>query len=72
MRCRVYLTGMSKKHFEAAAAKIRGMMEESQVTLDNQLRQRALAAAEVFASVASEFNPRFDRARFFTACGIVL
>lgn len=50
---------MTKQHFIAAADRI------------SKLEDRAAAriAADVFCSVAAQFNPRFDWARFMKACG---
>jgi hypothetical protein len=67
---------MSKKHFEALAAKI----NERVKTLRNSdlaspaEKGTALAAIEIIvgdlAEVCADANPRFDTRRFLTACGI--
>lgn len=51
---------MSKKHFEALASEIR--------TIFNTAERHAAAVA--VAKVARQFNPRFDTARFYAACGV--
>lgn len=56
---------MTKKHFEAAAR----LIETAGDDQDESLQARQFAA-HVFALVAEETNPRFDRARFLKACGL--
>jgi hypothetical protein len=51
---------MSKKHFVAMAKEISLMPNKAQ----------ALATAIAFCKVAQTANPRFDQARFLTACGV--
>jgi hypothetical protein len=51
---------MSRKHFEALAKYIRGIM-------DSHAR---LQAAIAVASACKEANPRFDTDKFFIACGV--
>ena len=51
---------MSRKHFIAMAKEINAMQD----------RRSARLVAEAFAAVASAVNPRFDFARFYTACGV--
>jgi hypothetical protein len=51
---------MSRKHFEALAKYIRGIM-------DSHAR---LQAAVAVASACAEANPRFDTEKFFNACGV--
>ncbi len=51
---------MSRKHFEALAKYIRGIM-------DSHAR---LQAAVAVASACAEANPRFDTEKFFIACGV--
>ncbi len=51
---------MTKKHFVALAAGIRGIGDP---------KARAEAAA-VVARVALDSNPRFDSARFYSACDL--
>ena len=51
---------MSRKHFEALAKYIRGIM-------DSHAR---LQAAVAVASACAEANPRFDTDKFFKAYGV--
>lgn len=51
---------MTRQHFEAIAAQIRAILNP----------EHRLSAACAVASAAAQFNPRFDSARFFTACGV--
>lgn len=65
---------MTKKHFEAAAAKIRGMYEHANsvrsVNISDAVAidREASAIRDFFINLACEFNPRFDSARFEAAC----
>jgi len=67
---------MTIKHFEAAAELIRGMRASAAAmrrdlndeTTARSLELRADGAEDVFVSVASEANPRFDSVRFRQAC----
>lgn len=54
---------MTKMHFEAFAREVR----ES----NRSVEERA-AMAWLVVRVASQFNPRFDSARFFKAAGLSL
>ena len=54
---------MTKMHFEAAAAIVRGMIDAGFSDID-----RALVARR-YAQLFRTFNPRFDDQRFYTACG---
>ncbi len=51
---------MTRKHFNALAAAIRRIT-------DAHARR---VAAEAVAEICHQFNPRFDRERFFRACGV--
>jgi hypothetical protein len=51
---------MTRKHFVAMAKEIAQMAD----------RKSARIAAEAFAQVAQSVNPRFDQAKFLTACGV--
>jgi hypothetical protein len=51
---------MTRKHFKAMAAQI--------ATMAN--REDAKLTANVLADQCKMVNPRFDRARFMTACGL--
>ena len=50
---------MTRKHFIALAAEIAKIVDPA----------ARIAAARAVADAAGQFNPAFDRARFFTACG---
>lgn len=54
---------MTKKHFEAAAAQIRG----NTTLIASERAKVCYEFCEFFAS----FNPRFDVERFRKACGVV-
>ena len=51
---------MTKKHFIAMAKEISQMSD----------RSSARITAEAFCKVAQTTNPRFDQARFLTACKV--
>jgi hypothetical protein len=51
---------MTRKHFKIMAAQIATMAD----------RDDAKRTAEVLAEQCKMVNPRFDRARFMTACGL--
>lgn len=51
---------MSRKHFVAMAKEINAMQD----------RRSARIAAEAFATVAAAVNPRFNFARFYSACNV--
>lgn len=70
---------MTKRHFEDFARRIK--MERDYVSAavgDNPAANvdcvrtfdETLYAASLIARVAATYSPRFDRARFFKACGI--
>lgn len=66
---------MTKKHFEAAAKQIRQMYQlaaEQDRDLGpgtgHDMRHRAAGAEDVFVSVATDADPRFDSVRFRQAC----
>ena len=65
---------MTKRHFEAFARYLAINLEEAKVYGEpgelDEVRPQVAFAARVFANVASEHNPRFDRARFYRACGL--
>lgn len=54
---------MTRKHFEAIARDIKASAD----TADYSAREYA---AVLFANVAEQDNPRFDRKRFMLACGL--
>lgn len=51
---------MSKKHFAKLAESVRQIRNP----------QTRRECAEAIARVCATFNPRFDHARFFAACGV--
>jgi len=51
---------MSRKHFTALAAAVRQIADPSE-------RRRT---AELIADVCAASNDRFDRQRFYSACGV--
>lgn len=57
---------MTKKHFQAAADMIR--LSTGPEGMDTMEFRRMMARN--FAVFFSGFNPRFDRERFFAACGL--
>jgi hypothetical protein len=65
---------MSRKHFEAAAAEIKAMyvkaasQEALSLGYGVQMQHRAEGAEDLFVSIASQFNPRFDASGFRQAC----
>lgn len=56
---------MSRKHYEVIARAILASAD----TADYSAREYA---AVLFADVAEQDNPRFNRARFYAACGLSL
>lgn len=51
---------MSKKHFVAIASHLRRV---------DDLAARQIAA-DAISEIAQSLNPRFDKSRFMTACGL--
>lgn len=67
---------MTKRHFEDFAARIKADRDnavsnatEFQAETARTFDETAYAAA-LISAVAATYNPRFDRAQFFRACGI--
>lgn len=58
---------MTKRHFEAFAEYIR-LAAMRDINHRTELERRYLA--RMVADIAVTFNPRFDRARFYRACGL--
>lgn len=56
---------MTRKHFEAVAAKLR---QERHASANDSERLGVIRASQAIADVFAEANPRFDRARFLDAC----
>jgi len=60
---------LTRMHFVAMAAIVnRRLTECKDPTLADRLR--AQHTADAFVSLAESFNPRFDRQRFYAACGL--
>lgn len=60
---------MTRKHFEAIAAKIKARLATIDYG-DEAAYYIAVSIAKDFADVAANDNPRFDTHRFLAACGI--
>ena len=67
---------MTKKHFEALAAALADCKPilSNDGSLNTALRfgevQIWLDSVRSVATVCAQFSPKFDRARFFKACGV--
>ena len=61
---------MSKKHFEAIAAEIKELYQRATRHESPDEKTGVCNVARSLARVFSEFNPRFDRHRFLSACGL--
>lgn len=75
---------MTKKHYTALAAALKSQYDTAMrlkrdaeskhlfnaANLWDGQASGIIVAAETFATVAAEQNPRFDRARFLAACGV--
>lgn len=70
---------ISKKHFEQFANEIRALVEDTQRSCERKeippreafnYVQGLRHAARVFADVAAQSNPRFNRTRFMSACNL--
>jgi hypothetical protein len=59
---------MTKKHFIQFAAIIKQRVEEA--GKDKELRGRAAAIALAVIEVAEKDNSKFNRAKFWEACGL--
>jgi len=68
---------MMKEHFKAIAEIVKHAIERSKsnkTVEDDYLNGRYDATRDIALSLSDHFasdNPRFDRAKFLTACGIV-
>lgn len=58
---------MSRKHFAALARALRAELESAD-TLDKW--EGVVEAIVAIAGVCADFNSRFDRGRFYDACGL--
>ena len=62
---------MTRKDFELIAEILNGAQSYEQNFNDNKERAGAIKAlAHTFAGALVSTNPRFDSARFLTACGV--
>lgn len=61
---------MTKKHFEMMAKLFRDQIEENKSYGNSAGAEAIINLAERFCFEAEYDNPRFDRDRFLTACGI--
>jgi hypothetical protein len=58
---------MTKKHFEEAARIVReGYLQDA----DPKVQTYGHVVAIAYARLFEQFNPRFDRARFYKAAGL--
>ena len=57
---------MTKKHFEAIAATLKHRTEWAD---NDEQKQGVIDSALALATTFEEFNERFDRDKFLTACG---
>lgn len=62
---------MTKKHFIAYAAAVRRHYETAKRMNEPMVLRGLSVAAEEFAAIAASDNPRFDRVRFLSACGVI-
>jgi hypothetical protein len=63
---------MTRKHFRAMAKTIRFQVEtakKSEFDVKDKLLESARETARTFAEISARSNPRFDRNKFYTACG---
>lgn len=58
---------VTRKHYIAAAEVIRTAIASDGTPID---RGYQMTVARLLADIFTDDNPRFDRDRFFTACGI--
>jgi hypothetical protein len=59
---------MTKKHYIQFAEYIRNRFNEAGT--DHELNMRTTVAMEMVIKIATQDNPRFDRNRFMSACGL--
>ena len=58
---------MTKKHFEAMAARFRELLEDTEGLM---IRHGVIMSIGAFVTIAAESNGRFDPDRFKAACGL--
>lgn len=61
---------MTRKHFEAIARTMREEIETYRESGDAYAVKVATHTARSLAYLCAESNPRFNRDRFLTACGV--
>ena len=61
---------MTRKVFEQVAASVKNSVDKADETLDANLYGFAAEMANELADYFQKENPRFDRDRFFDACGL--
>lgn len=65
---------MTKQHLIAIAKEFKNSFDYALIVATNHKSDDAVHAVEhtihAFCNAAAQFNPRFDRARFLTACGL--
>ncbi len=64
-------TMLTRKVFEQVAASVKKSVDKAGETKDLKLRDFAYDMAVELADYFEKENPRFDRDRFFNACGLV-
>lgn len=63
---------MTRKDFQALASALKAQRDSYAPHWDANLFRAHFDACKAVADVCGASNPRFDRDRFFTACGIDL
>jgi hypothetical protein len=62
---------MTKKDYELIASILKGAQNYEATFNDNEKGAKAIEGiTHTFATMLAHTNPRFDRARFLTACGV--
>ena len=61
---------LTRKVFEQVAASVKKSVDKADKTKDLKLRDFAYDMAVELADYFQKENPRFDRDRFFNACGL--
>ena len=61
---------LTRKVYEQIAASVKKSVDKADTTLDTNLYQFAVDMASELADYFAGENPRFDRTRFFEACGL--